>query len=151
MTWSNFVQHMYRWRAVVDSAMNLRIARTWGICWQAEELLAYEEVLCSMKIDGFHELAIKADTAFGVLSTFYETPCSSQMASLTRMDKLTGKHRPFSGIVCSCDRNLETRGLTSICIGSTTCFKWPAGFKSGYERQQKLHSLFTQLGWNLVS
>jgi hypothetical protein len=47
MDWIDMAQDRDRWWAVVSAVMNLQ---TRGISWQAEDLLASQEELCSMEL-----------------------------------------------------------------------------------------------------
>ena len=50
MDWIDSAQVKDRWWAAVNAVMNLRVTEFSGRIWLGEELLACQEVLCSMEL-----------------------------------------------------------------------------------------------------
>jgi hypothetical protein len=48
--WINLAQDRDKWRDVVNTVINLKVANMFKMCWLAKELLASPEGLCSMEL-----------------------------------------------------------------------------------------------------
>jgi hypothetical protein len=48
--WIDLAEGRDKWRAVVNTVMNIRVHKIWGISCVAEELLAAQEGLCFMEL-----------------------------------------------------------------------------------------------------
>ena len=48
--WTDLAQDRHKWRAVVNTAMNLQVSQIQGMSLIAEELSFYQEGLYSMKL-----------------------------------------------------------------------------------------------------